>query len=685
MHHEPHEDGAVSSELARKALNHWATAAAIAGVDLEGFDPEATHDEQVAWARSKGLIIGADYARYSTKMQQSTEDQIRETMYWAAKNKIFVPPKFISIDEGVKGSRVRRAGLERTKRILASKAVKVLLVYKASRLFRQAGKGYQFVQEEVVEAGLRAVSVSQGIDTDDKKTWKLQLQMHGMMDEMLLDTIADHVRDGQKGLFMNRMITGAVGVGFCRKEVPGGRPTNRGLPRTEIAVDEEAARLIRMHFKLILSGMSIREGVRRWNFAKGPCDPRSTSGKMTATAYRRMLENERLTGRFEFGRKRNQFSTKLDYVKQVDQPEDDVEKWQDEGLRIIDDETFYALQTKLANRKIGPRGPRDSKAAKLCDLTTGMFFCSHCSRPDKPVRFYMAGANGRGMRCCNGDQCPYPSCVRRNEAVAAVCEELANLITRDADLVAEIICHSQTLDASSEEALQAEINAGEKQLRNMKSRIDGLYDFIGEGTADEKRETKARLREAIAERASKQAEVNRLRKSIEQSESHLTEEDVRSTLTDMVGVLQSAASGELGDDAVYEALTVFRLLTGERVWVTVEPRPGRKHTVVRGRFRPHLIAAASARAGAATNNDPPGESISLWLRQPPRLDAIAERVHQLIDEDGLSHRAAAKQLRLEGHDVNSGNVWYSYRRWYEMNDLPLPDVPYNNGQRRDSA
>ena len=59
-----------------------------------------------------------------------------------------------------------RAGLDRTKSILNQQLAKVLLVYKASRLFRQAGKGYQFINEEVVEEGLRAVSVSQGIDTE---------------------------------------------------------------------------------------------------------------------------------------------------------------------------------------------------------------------------------------------------------------------------------------------------------------------------------------------------------------------------------------------------------------------------------------------------------------------------------------------------------------------------------------
>ncbi|WP_345325790.1 recombinase family protein, partial [Novipirellula rosea] len=168
--------------------------AAVHHLDLKGFDPEEALETRIVWATTHGYDIGTIYSRFSTKLQHSTDDQVRENIQWAAKNHIYVPSELISLDEGVKGKRMQRAGLDRTKAILRSRQAKVLLVYKASRLFRQAGKGYQFINEEVVEEGLRAVSVSQGIDTNDRKTWKLQLQIHGIMDDMLLDAIADHVR-----------------------------------------------------------------------------------------------------------------------------------------------------------------------------------------------------------------------------------------------------------------------------------------------------------------------------------------------------------------------------------------------------------------------------------------------------------------------------------------------------------
>jgi hypothetical protein len=62
-----------------------------------------------------------------------------------------------------------------------------------------------------------------------------------------------------------------------------------------------------------------------------------------------------------------------------------------------------------------------------------------------------------------------------------------------------------------------------------------------------------------------------------------------------------------------------------------------------------------------------------------------EAMKGAIDDEGMSHRETARQLQREGHKFNSGNVWYSYYRWYEMQGIPAPKVPYNNGKKRRSA
>lgn len=675
--------GSASEAIIRNAHQWWADMATNQNIDMTGFNSDASLEARISWALKNSLEIGTIYSRFSTKLQHSTDDQVRENIQWASKNRIYVPPEFISVDEGAKGKSVRRVGLARTKAILSTRSARVLLVYKASRLFRQAGKGFQFINEEVVEEGLRAVSVSQGIDTNDRKTWKLQLQVHGIMDDMLLDTIADHVRSGLTGLFLNNWTTGAIGIGYRRKVIPNAPLTNRERPRTMPEIDPEAAHLIREHSRFLLDGMSVREGVRRWNAANGPIDPRSSTNRLNYACYRRLFTNSRLTGKWEFGRRRNQFSTKLDSVKQVEQPDDEVTTIQCEDLRILDDKTFAALQAIFDSRRTGPRGPRKAKKLRLSDLTTELFFCDHCSTPESTVRFYQTGSQGMGMQCKNGDQCKCKSTVRRDDAVEAICSMIAKLISDDQNLIESIALKSQELDAKAEQGLDKQLARTRKQLISLSNRVNDLFEMSGEGSEDDRKEAKARLRAAQSERSALQNEANRLQRAVDGTTNTLTTDQIRTRLAGLADLFKKAAAGDLGEDAVYMAFAVVRSVTGGQIFVQIEPRANRKRTNVRGKFFPQLVHRINKTSHETVlQND---DSVEVWLRVPPRLDAIAERVHELIDIDRKSHRETASLLRLEGHNVNAGNVWYSYVRWYEMQGIQPPKVPYNNGKKRLSA
>jgi len=576
---------------------------------------------------------------------------------------------------------VRRDGLERAKAILHSRQAQTLLVFKVSRLLRTGYKSFQFVNEEVVEEGLRAVSTSQGIDTRDEKTWKALMYLHGMMDEMLLDTIADHCRAGLKTLFEQGFVTGALTVGYGRVEVPGAPLTNRKLPRTIPQVIREVAQLIRQHYEWIRDGMTIKEGWRRWRAAGGPYDARSINQCMSYPAYRRMLSNPRYLGCWAFGRKRNRWSSKRDYNQQVDGPVEEVAIYRCEELRILDDELFFAVQARLAELKLGPRGPhKQKKEIHLWDLVTDCFHCAHCM-----VRFHQAGANGKGMRCKRGDQCSCLSVVKREEAVQAVCKKLTELLWRDADLLRQITCGARDIDADGDAQLQAEIASQKAKIQALTKKIDDLEEFSGQGSEEDRQRRKAEVNAATIQRATEQIELTRLEKSLGGGAQAITPDAITRILQEFGTLLEDGASGKLGPDMVYKAASVFRRLVGGRILVHVEPRPGRKRTVVRGVFTPQLLrAVALAAQTAAPAEEPSVATVELWLRKPPKLDALADRVHQLMDIEFLSYREAAKALQAEGHQVNSGNVWYIYRRWYQMRGLPVPEQPYNNGRPRKS-
>ena len=677
--------GGVNPELAQKITDWWQDAARESGINLEGFDPSASLSNRIAWALQAGLLIATGYLRHSTKLQHSTEDQGREIVVWGARNRMYVPPELVSMDEAVTGKSLRRVGLERMKAILRKRHATVLLVYKVSRLFRQAYKGFELIQGEVVEAGLRAVSISQGIDTDDKKGWKLKINLHGLVDDMLLDAIADHVRIGQVGLFQNGYTTGATGVGYRRKEIPNAPLTNRGLPRTASEVDPEVAKLIQKHASLLLSGMSLKDGLRRWIAESGPCDPRSPSRHMTYGSYRRLWSNIRLTGRWEFGRKRNEFSTTLDYVRKIEQPESEVVKHHVEDLRILDDETFQALQSMLSGHKTGPRGPRKEKQKQLWDLTKDLFYCAHCSQPGDLVRYYQTGANGLGMQCKNGDQCPCRSVVRREEAVRAVCCELACLIRRDTELTEQVICRSCELDGVGDDSLRTEIASLESSIAAINRKLNDLFELAGMGSDDDRKDVRARIRSAQSQRGEQQTQLASLKRVLDRTTSTITPDAVRAILAEMSTLLSNAATGQLGDESVYKALAIMKSLTGGQIMVHVERREGRKRKNVRGVFRTHLIRAVKEQADMPNATPSEGEEVTVWLREPPRVDALADRVHHLIDIEGLSQRDTAKRLCQEGYKVNSGNVWYSYQRYYEMLGQTAPKAPYNKGLQRKSG
>src|SRR5829696_2105979 len=113
--------GAASEELCRHTCRWWVEAAGPAGIDLAGFDPEAPLGQRLAWARAAGLQVGAVYSRFSSKLQHSTDDQVRADVTWAAQHRVYTPPEFVSVDEAVKGRRVRREGLDRLRQTLRSR------------------------------------------------------------------------------------------------------------------------------------------------------------------------------------------------------------------------------------------------------------------------------------------------------------------------------------------------------------------------------------------------------------------------------------------------------------------------------------------------------------------------------------------------------------------------------------
>ena len=220
--------------------------------------------------------------------------------------------------------------------------------------------------------------------------------------------------------------------------------------------------------------------------AGGPSDPRAKSKHMSYGSYRRMLSNPRYIGRWAFGRKRNVWSSKLDYMRQLDRPETEIIVVDSDELRIVGDELFFSVQKRLASLKLGPRGPRKQQGVQLWDLVTDCFTCSECTTAKEIVRFYVAGAHGRGMRCKRAVLCPSLTVVRRTEAVRAVCKKLNELLQQDRELIEQTVTCARQLDATVDDNRLQELAGFDQKITVLKRKIDDLMDLAGEGTEEDR-------------------------------------------------------------------------------------------------------------------------------------------------------------------------------------------------------
>lgn len=648
--------GAAGPDLMAKAASIWVTAAQRAGINVDGLSITAPIGARLAWAATQSLAIGAVNSRYSTDMQHSTLDQVRSNLEWAAANQVYVPPELICVDEAIKGRKDDRPGLNRLKLILDWQLCQVLVLFKLSRLFRRAHKSTAFINEHVVDRGMRAVCVTQSIDTSSGKAWRLLVAMHGAMDEELLNAIADHVRAGLVGIFQNGWSTGPLPVGYMPVVVPGAPPTNRGKPRTMPGVEPKTAAMIVEHFSLIADGMPLRQGWLKWRRDGGSCDPRATTKQMSYHAYHRMLSRLDYIGIRKYCRTTSIW--RGDSIQQTALPENEHQYFQSEELRIVSDELFHRVQQRLAENVIGSR-IRARKKHHLWDLVIGYFHCPHCRH-----RFYM-GCNG-SMRCpC--PECPTRFQIDRREAVTLVMAKLADVIKDDGDLIDMIVqAYDDVVDMPDE--VEKQLDAKDRQIVQLRRKLEDMEDLLGSGDEDARQRRRQRIRQAEAELSGLELERIQLRRRRDGEHANgqsVTPDRVKKILTDMLELLDMAARGDLGDDMVYRAADVFGLLVGGRIEMFATRRPGRKMWIIDGHFKVDVLKTVEAKLGVTVGGTIVAPTLVVPLRSAPRVDRIADEVQAMYDNQRLGFRIINTRLEAKyGGKIGSGNICAAYRRWY---------------------
>ena len=616
--------------------------------------------------RERAQAVAAIYARYSSQKQDSIVDQVRTLFEFAVAQRIFVPRDFVCFDAGIRGAKDRRPDLDRLRSILAGESVDVLLVFSTNRLFRKTYKALQFIEEEVVERGIRCVFVKAGVDTADRNRWQTLLHIHAMQDEFVGGMYADNIRAAHEGLFDGGMVCGTIPFGYRGVECPD-QMSRRHRPRRAMEIDPAAARWVEQAFSwYAVEGLSIGAIVCRFNGDPAiPRSPRGRDGRWSRDAIRYLLANPRYRGWWEYGVRENIFLSKKDYTRRVprDQP---IRQAQFEELRIISDELWSRAERRLArpDRSAVGRKPRRGDPRSRPRLIHGLFVC-----PTHDQILYVGGNYGQTLFCRSCSQLPAAdrplySHLPRALAVKLTCRKLAELLRQDDGLVGAVIdaCRRaadefQRPDPDRLEDLRSRIGALDRQIR-----------FIMEDagpTADDRRESRVALDEARRRRAGLKAELAELESARSRTAVVPTEAEVRDELARLESTLAVEPAGE---EESGEVRQVIDLLTGGRIEV-FQCGERRSHGGwLRGQFRARVIEGLALKlCGAACGELAGAPIVTIDYREPTPSEAWADRVKELYDGGMLINKIAAEL------GITRNLAAKALDAWYERAGLPRPD------------
>ncbi|MCA9266861.1 MAG: recombinase family protein, partial [Planctomycetales bacterium] len=403
-------------------------------------------------SRDDADSIGAVYARFSTGFQDSVADQVRAVYADAVRRKIFIPRDHVYFDLATTGRRARRAGVAALQATILQRKVQVVMFLSTSRLFRKAYRAMQFVEEEVVELGVRAIFVSDDLDTSNGENWRMMLQLKATMDEAMTKSHGPHVRAAHESLFRRGMVVTTLPLGYAGEDVPG-EFTKRLRPRQRVVVDDQTAPYVRRVFDdYVKHGKTLTAIAQELNEdAAAPPPTRSQTGLWTNVLVRRLLMNEAYCGRWTYGANERKWLSKKDYA-QVVKRKQPLLTVQFDHLRIVSVDLWRQAQVLIAKEraKSGRKSEKDQWQQRP-RLLRGLFVC-----PEHGGQLIVSGAGASVLHCrlCRAvkaeDRTLFTH-LNRALATQMTCHTLADLVRADDSLVDDIVAACERCAAQAQQ------------------------------------------------------------------------------------------------------------------------------------------------------------------------------------------------------------------------------------------
>jgi len=623
-------------------------------------------------SRKDAESVGALYARYSSRFQDSIIDQIRTILEEAIRKKVFIPRENVFFDLAIRGWKDRRPGLLALRKKIEAAEIQTFMVFTTSRLYRRTYKALQFVEEELVERNIRGIFVKSNIDTVQGDHWRTIFQALAANDEAQVRIYSSHIQASHEGLFARQMVHTSLSLGYTG-EVVEGEFTRRQLPRRKIVIDPDTARwIVQIFYWYVVDGISIAAIARKLNADEdAPAPAKSNTGLWTHKLVRTHIENTEYRGWWQYGAKETKWLSKKDYAHQIprDKP---LKEGQFEELRIIPDDCWYTAQEMIANEAGNSgRKPKDSTSKPCPRLLRGLFVC-----PEHGRKLAVGGAKACVMLCPNCrfievHERPLFTHLNRELALKLTCEHLTDCVRPTDDFVDTILNVLEDyvgLLSQPEPAI----------VESLQSRADALASTIefnrrNPGVSEqEQRKTEQLLKELRSEQNEVFAQLRSTESALAVSLQTPSREQIIAFLTATSDLLsQSMTSTD--EIVVRNGRRVIESIVKGKIELYQMGERAKSKGWLQGRFLVDVPAYVLQQlTGVRISESSTTNEVVIDYKKSKLINEQSETAKRLWD-DGLLHVEIAKQMGCIPSYVTK-----LIQHWHDQRGLPQP----NNKKRR---
>ncbi len=429
--------------------------------------------------------IAAVYCRFSSHLQRDTsiEDQLRENSVFADSRGMKIDPNHIYVDRCTKGTKNKRDGFDTLLKIAKSgkSPFSSIIVYDTSRFARTPHRSL-LEANELAFYGINVYFVRQGIDSADKNA-TTQLGLHGIIDHQYIEQLSDSTKRGVKGQVLRGYSGGGSTFGYTSTPVYPDDNT-KGRPQGyKLEINKVDADTIKLIFELYgLSAWSIIAITTRLNeeFQKNGIHKPSKSETWRVSTIAGILRNEKYRGIFVWNKTSTLRNHVTGKVKLIDNPEKEWVRQEYEHLRIINDELWDKVQSRLdANKR--ETGGKHVRAKKLYSkhLLTSLTKCGVC----KNSFVIVSGGIRAQYGCSTHHNSGTTSCINSHKVSKFIFEQaVVNTLCKEIKEAVSLVVLLAEIHKSLSQYILDEINKNTRsKLSEIEEENQNLIESIKQG------------------------------------------------------------------------------------------------------------------------------------------------------------------------------------------------------------